>query len=217
MQFPRRALTIAIVLFLTGSVSSQDLDGLKILVLSASPTTSSANPRNAIWKGLEAEGVDVTFVRDNLSKYKLDRFDQLWIFGSSQFDARFFTKRDFQAFTQFAKNGRGLYLLSDAAGEFAMPAVRPPARRIGYSTFEANVIAYGLFQANVHGCYEGQQILRLTDSAPSHPLLKNVHYLAEGGDRQSHIEHRATRRDRLCFGWQSFDRGCEIAGPERCA
>ena len=69
-----------------------------------------------------------TFVRDQLSNYELNRFDQLWIFSSSQFDARFFTKRDFDAFTLFAKNGKGLYLLSDAAREDTMPLIQPPTR-----------------------------------------------------------------------------------------
>lgn len=200
MQFPLKAVTFAVSLFLSGSVSSQDqlksatsdshyrlnrslsydLDGIKILVLSASQNASCTKRGNMIWNALEAEGVGVTFVRGKLSKYKLNAFDQLWIFSSSQYDARVLTQRDFQAINQFARSRKGLYLLSDAASEDIIPNIRPPTRRIGYATFEADAIAGELFQAKVHGSYAGQQVLKFTDSAPSHPLLTSVRTLYEG-------------------------------------
>ena len=49
-----------------------DIDGLKILVLSAAPNRSAARPGNLLWKELEDEGVELTFVKDKLQKYKLN-------------------------------------------------------------------------------------------------------------------------------------------------
>ncbi len=82
-------------------------------------------------------------------------------------------------------------MLSDASSKDLYPIIHPPTRRIGNGTFEADAIAGEMFQAKVHGCYAGQKTLEFTDSASSHPLLKNVRYLYEGTtvSRISDAEH----------------------------
>lgn len=157
-----------------------NLHGLKILVLSAKSEGSVAKPRKFIWKELEDEGVELTFVKGNLSKYKLKSFDQLWVFSSNRYDARFLTNADFDSIVQFALAGKGLYLLSDAVTEDLIPHITPPGRRIGAGTFESDAIARELFGAKIHGCYRGQQVLQFTAPGPTHPLLAGVSALYEG-------------------------------------